>query len=115
MNWQVLFRLPSGHQSVKRMLIYWILTGALDRGQSACHAVNAPERGIPWDQVGMKGSEGCAMTTHEWNVMVDGLERLEAPCLDLAGNLCFSDIAGEGVIYRLRHNGQLETIVKGGS
>src|SRR5258708_38942781 len=39
-----------------------------------------------------------------WEVVVDGLGRLEAPCLDLAGQLCFSDIAGDGAIYRLRPN-----------
>jgi gluconolactonase len=51
----------------------------------------------------------------KWDVLVDGLGRLEAPCLDLAGNLCFSDIAGEGGIYCLRSDGQLVPILQGRS
>src|SRR5258708_16704621 len=43
-----------------------------------------------------------------WEVVIDGLGRLEAPCLDPAGQLCFSDIAGDGAIYRLGHHGPLE-------
>src|SRR5436190_550634 len=50
-----------------------------------------------------------------WEVVVDGLGRLEAPCLDLAGQLCFSDIAGDGAIYRLGHNGLLEAVLLGRS
>jgi sugar lactone lactonase YvrE len=50
-----------------------------------------------------------------WEVVIDGLGRLEAPCLDLAGQLCFSDIAGDGAIYRLGHNGLLEAVLLGRS
>ena len=53
------------------------------------------------------------MTTPKWDVLVDGLGRLEAPCLDLDGQLCFSDIAEDGAIYRLRSDGHLETVVSG--
>ena len=51
--------------------------------------------------------------TAKWDVLVEGLGRLEAPCLDLDGQLCFSDIADEGAIYRLRADGDLETVVRG--
>jgi xylono-1,5-lactonase len=51
--------------------------------------------------------------TAKWDVVVEGLGRLEAPCLDLDGQLCFSDIADDGAIYRLRADGHLETVVRG--
>jgi sugar lactone lactonase YvrE len=53
------------------------------------------------------------MTTAKWDVLVEGLGRLEAPCLDLDGQLCFSDIADDGAIYRLRADGHLEVVVRG--
>jgi sugar lactone lactonase YvrE len=53
------------------------------------------------------------VTTPRWDVLVDGLGRLEAPCLDLDGNLCFSDIAGDGGMYRLGGDGQLAPILQG--
>jgi len=55
------------------------------------------------------------MAGSRWDVVVDGLGRLEAPCLDLEDNLCFSDIHEAGAIYRLRDNGQLEVVVRGRS
>jgi sugar lactone lactonase YvrE len=50
------------------------------------------------------------MTATTWDVVVDGLQRLESPCIDLDGNLCFSDIAGDGAIYRLGSDDTLEMI-----
>ena len=50
-----------------------------------------------------------------WDVVVDGLARLEAPCVDLGGNLCFSDINGDGAIFRLDQSGRLQTIRVGRS
>jgi xylono-1,5-lactonase len=50
------------------------------------------------------------MTVTKWDVVIDGLQRLESPCVDLNGNLCFSDIAGDGAVYRLGSNGALEVI-----
>ena len=47
------------------------------------------------------------MTVTKWYVVIDGLQRLESPCVDLNGNLCFSDIAGDGAVYRLGSNGAL--------
>jgi gluconolactonase len=42
--------------------------------------------------------------------VVDGLERLEAPCFDLEGRLHFSDIAGPGAIYRIDTDGKLSQL-----
>jgi D-xylonolactonase len=52
------------------------------------------------------------MTNAKWDVVVDGLERLESPCFDLDENLCFSDIAGDGAVYRLLPNGELALITR---
>ena len=49
-------------------------------------------------------------TTSVWDVLIDGLSRLEAPCLDLDGNVCFSDISGDGQIFRIDASGQLQTV-----
>ena len=51
------------------------------------------------------------MANATWDVVIDGLQRLESPCLDLDGNVCVSDIAGDGSVYRLRSDGALEMIV----
>jgi gluconolactonase len=55
------------------------------------------------------------MSSDSWDVVIDGLGRLEAPCLDPAGNLCFSDIAGDGAIYRWGHDGRVEPVLRGRS
>jgi D-xylonolactonase len=52
------------------------------------------------------------MTATKWDVVIDGLERLESPCFDLDETLCFADIAGDGAIYRLQSGGELELITK---
>ena len=48
--------------------------------------------------------------TSTWDVVIDGLGRLEAPCVDLDGNLCFSDISGDGTIFALDASGRLRTV-----
>jgi sugar lactone lactonase YvrE len=53
------------------------------------------------------------MTNVHWETVVEGLGKLEAPCLDLDGNLCFSDIADDGAIFRLKQDGQVETVLRG--
>jgi sugar lactone lactonase YvrE len=53
------------------------------------------------------------MSEHPWEVVVDGLGRLEGPCIDLEGNLCFSDAAGDGTIYRVGGGREVETLVEG--
>lgn len=40
-----------------------------------------------------------------WELMADGLGRLEAPCLDGRGQLCFADIRPPGAVYRLDGDG----------
>src|SRR4029453_16796877 len=62
---------------------------------------------------GPSGPSERGVMTAQWDVLVEGLGRLEAPCLDLDGQLCFSDIADDGAIYRLRSDGHLETVVRG--
>ena len=52
-------------------------------------------------------------TTGMWDVLVDGLGRLEAPCVDFEGNVCFSDINGDGAIFCIDANGQLHTVCTG--
>ncbi len=53
------------------------------------------------------------MAVTRWEIVAQGLGRLEAPCLDGAGNLWFSDIAGDGAIHRLGPDGRLETMRRG--
>lgn len=48
-----------------------------------------------------------------WEVVADGFSRLEAPCFDTAGRLCFSDIGDNSGIYRLGHDGRPEIVDRG--
>ena len=48
-----------------------------------------------------------------WDIVVDGLGKLEAPCIDSTGALVFTDMAGDGTVYRLDESGSLESIATG--
>lgn len=47
----------------------------------------------------------------KWDIVVDGLGKLESPCFDLAGNLCFSDIADD-TVRRIDGAGVLSVVVR---
>src|SRR5262245_46182180 len=40
-----------------------------------------------------------------WELVADGFGRLEAPCVDGRGRIHVSDMADEGGVYRLEHEG----------
>ncbi len=43
----------------------------------------------------------------DWELMMDGLGRLEAPCFDGQGRLCFADMRPPGAVYRLDDDGSV--------
>lgn len=47
-----------------------------------------------------------------WDLIVEGLGKLEAPCFDLEGRLCMTDRAGSGRILRLEPDGSLITLAE---
>jgi len=48
--------------------------------------------------------------TPEWELVVDGFGRLEAPCFDAVGRLCFSDMRAPGAVHRLEPDGRVTTL-----
>jgi xylono-1,5-lactonase len=48
----------------------------------------------------------------QWELLVEGLGRLEAPCIDLEGRLCFSDRFPKGRIVRLEQNNTVTALVE---
>jgi sugar lactone lactonase YvrE len=46
----------------------------------------------------------------DWELVVEGFGRLEAPCFDLAGRLCFVDRAPPGRILRMEPDGSVKTL-----
>jgi sugar lactone lactonase YvrE len=49
----------------------------------------------------------------DWEVVVSGYGRLEAPCFDLAGRLCFTDMEEGGAIYCLDSDSSVVPLVRG--
>jgi sugar lactone lactonase YvrE len=47
------------------------------------------------------------MTRPEWELVTEGFGRLEGPCLDEQGRLCFSDMRPPGTVYRLEPDGSV--------
>lgn len=45
-----------------------------------------------------------------WECVADGFGRLEAPCWDAAGQLCFADMRPPGVVQRLDIGGEVTTV-----
>lgn len=45
-----------------------------------------------------------------WEPLVEGFGRLEAPCFDLSGRLCFSDMTEPGRVLRLERDGHVSTV-----
>jgi xylono-1,5-lactonase len=50
------------------------------------------------------------MAELEWELVVDGFGRLEAPCFDAAGRLCFADMRPPGKVYRLEPDGTVSAL-----
>lgn len=48
----------------------------------------------------------------KWELLVDGLGRLEAPCIDSERRLCFSDRFPQGRLLRLEENGTVTALVE---
>ena len=47
-----------------------------------------------------------------WECVANGFGRLEAPCVDLEGRLCFADRRPPGVIYRLESDGAVSELAQ---
>jgi sugar lactone lactonase YvrE len=52
------------------------------------------------------------MGRNSWECVVDGFGRLEAPCFDLEGRLCFADRRPPGAIFRLEADGSVTEVAK---
>jgi sugar lactone lactonase YvrE len=54
------------------------------------------------------------MSGLEWELIADGFERLEAPCFDGQGRLCFSDRTPPGRVLRIEADGSVTTLCERG-
>ncbi len=50
------------------------------------------------------------MSGLDWELVADGFDRLEAPCFDQEGRLCFSDRTPPGKVLRIEQDGSVTTL-----